>query len=83
MRMVLLSISSLPVGHCHLVYRQASSHLSWPALPEVYGSLTKTRVKASHASLPFRELSLLFFKWRHLCKPNPSFKWMEMLWTLI
>ena len=83
MRMVLLSISSLPVGHCHLVYRQASSHLSRPALPEVCGSLTKTQVKAPHVSLPFRELSLLFFKWRHLCKPSPSFKWMEMLWTLI
>lgn len=57
MSMVLLSISSLPVGHCHLVYRQASSHLSWPALPEVYGSLTKTQVKASNASLPSYKLS--------------------------
>lgn len=52
MSMVLLSISSLPVGHCHLVDRQASSHLSWPAQPEVCVSLTKTQVKASNASLP-------------------------------
>lgn len=60
----LLSVSSLPVGHCHLVYRQASSHLSWPAVPRVYKS--NNPVNASNARLPYQNVPPAFN--RGLCR---------------